>query len=387
MHNGRDAGAPSYAETRLDIRHMSLILLMASLPVIPMPIAGGTPILVGAMFAIFAMFMTFPHRAAYLDRTDQLYIYLGLSLFTWEALSLAAHPSNSDALFVLGRGLWISLAIAIIMAMNALYARAGMKPVTWVLVLSLLALLAAMMIEVNFYPKRATGVPNSDGKLGTFLSICLCYAMFLRPPMPRWQSVVLIAGPYVGLSFLQSRSTLVALAIITAIYLLYALMRSRSIFSAFLKLTGFLLIAGAFLYNLFWLFKILAGQGIYLTNVLGRFELYAVAMKLIAEAPLFGLGADALRQNGIAGEVHNTLLSMALKSGVPAAILTAVTIFAPLILFARTNKLAVFTIAVCLGMFAEHFFYPGRINEYQIVAFIVAKLAWQNQYEEIAAEH
>ena len=80
-------------------------------------------------------------------------------------------------------------------------------------------------------------------------------------------------------------------------------------------------------------------------------------------------------------------LSMALKSGVPAAILTAVTIFAPLILFARTNKLAVFTIAVCLGMFAEHFFYPGRINEYQIVAFIVAKLAWQNQYEEIAAEH
>lgn len=389
-------------ESRLDIRHGFLILLMASLPVIPMPIAGGTPILVGVMFTVYATFMTFPHRAAYLDRTDQLYIYLGLSLFMWEALGLALHASNSDALFVLGRGLWVALAIAIIMAMNTLYARAGMKPVTWVLVLSLLALLTAMVIEVNFYPKRAfgrdfgffaipfpraTGVPNSDGKLGTFLSICLCYAMFLRPPMPRWQSVVLIVGPYAGLAFLQSRSTLVALSIVTAIYLIYALMRSRSVFSAFLKLTGFLLIAGAFLVNLLWLVKVLAGQGIFLSNVLGRFELYAVALQLIPEAPLFGLGADAIQQNGFAGEVHNTFLSMAVKSGIPAAILTAVTIFAPVILFARTNKLAVFTVAVCLAIFAEHFFYPGRINEYQIIAFIVAKLAWQNQFEEAAAEH
>jgi hypothetical protein len=381
---------------------MFLILLMASLPVIPMPTAGGTPILVGVMFAIFATFMTFPYRAAFLDRTDQLYIYLGLGLFLWEAIGLVAHASNSDALFVLGRGLWVMLAIALIMAMNTLYARAGMKPVTWVLVLSMLALLAAMLIEVNFFPKRAfgrdfgffaipfpraTGVPNSDGKLGTFLSICLCYAMFLRPPMPRWQSVVLIVGPYAGLAFLQSRSTLVALTVVTAIYLLYALMRSRSIFSAFLKLTGFLLIAGAFLINVFWLFKVLAGQGVYLTNVLGRFELYAVALRLIGEAPLFGLGADAIRQHGFAGEVHNTLLSMAVKSGVPAAVLTAVTIFAPVLLFARTNKLAVFTIAACLAMFAEHFFYPGRINEYQIFAFIVAKLAWQNQFENATAEH
>ena len=157
FQDGRDAGNYRAAETRLDIRHMFLILMMASLPVIPMPIAGGTPILVGAMFIIYATLTTFPHQAAYLDRGDQLYIYLGFSLFLWEALSLAAHASNSDALFVLGRGLWIGLAIAIIMAMNTLYARAGMKPVTWVLVLSLLALLAAMVIEVNFYPKRLSG--------------------------------------------------------------------------------------------------------------------------------------------------------------------------------------------------------------------------------------
>lgn len=400
LQSGRDAGTYPVAETRLDIRHGVLILLIAALPVIPMPIAGGTPILVGAMFAIYLTFTTFPPRAAYLDRTDQLYIYLGLSLFMWEAVGLAFHASNSDALFVLGRGLWLALAIAIIMAMNALYTRAGMKPVTWVLVLSLLALLAAMVIEVNFYPKRAfgrnfgffaipfpraTGVPNSDGKLGTFLTICLCYGMFLRPPMPRWQSVVLIVGPYIGLSFLQSRSTLVALSIVTAIYLIYALMRSRSVFSAFLKLTGFLLIAGAFLVNVIWLVKILAGQGVFLSNVLGRFELYSVALKLIPEAPLFGLGANAITEHGFAGEVHNTFLSMALKSGIPAAILTAITIFAPVILLARTNKLAVFSMAVCLGMAAEHFFYPGRINEYQIIAFIVAKLALQNQLEEAAA--
>lgn len=395
----KDAGAAAVAETRLDIRHSFLILLLATLPVIPMPGAGGTPILVGVMFLIYGTLMTFPWRAAFLDRTDQLYIYLGLSLLMWEALGLAAHTTNNDALFVLGRGLWVMLAIAVIMAMNTLYARGGMKPVTWVLVLSLLALLTAMVIEINFYPQhafgrnfgffsipfpRATGVPNSDGKLGTFLSLCLCYGLFLRPAMPRWQSAVLIIGPYMGLAILQSRSTLVAIAIITGIYLLYALMRSRSIFSAFFKLTGFLLIAGVFLVNFFWLLKILIGQGIFYYNVFGRFELYAVALQLIPEAPLFGLGADAIQQHGFAGDVHNTFLAMAVKSGIPAAVLTAATIFAPVILFARTNKMAVFTIAVCLGIFAEHFFYPGRINEYQILAFIVAKLAWQNQFEEIA---
>lgn len=396
-----DAGNYPVVETRLDIRHGFLILLLATLPVIPMPPAGGTPILVGVMFAIYATFMTFPSQSAYLDRTDQLYIYLGLSLLMWEALGLAFHTTNSDALFVLGRGLWVALAIAIIMAMNTLYARAGMKPVTWVLVLSLLALLTAMVIEINFYPHRAfgrnfgffaipfpraTGVPNSDGKLGTFLSICLCYGLFLRPPMPRWQAAFLIIGPYVGLAILQSRSTLVALSVITAVYLIYALMRSRSIFSAFLKLTGFLLIVGAFLINFFWLLKILIGQGVFYSNVFGRFELYALALEIIPDAPIFGLGADAIMERGVAGEIHNTFLSMAVKSGIPAAILTAVTIFAPMILFARTNKLAVFTTAVCLGLFAEHFFYPGRINEYQILAFIIAKLAWQNEFEEMAAE-
>lgn len=398
----KDAGPAPVTETRLDIRHSFLILLLATLPVIPMPGAGGTPILIGVMLLMYGTLMAFPWRAAYLDRTDQLYIYLGLSLLLWEALSLAAHTTNNDALFVLGRGLWVMLAVAVIMAMNALYSRAGMRPVTWVLVLSLLALLTAMVIEINFYPQRAlgrnfgffsipfpraTGVPNSDGKLGTFLSICLCYALFLRPPMPRWQSAVLIIGPYMGLAILQSRSTLVAIGIITGIYLLYALMRSRSIFSAFFKLTGFLLIVGIFLVNFFWLLKILIGKGIFYTNVFGRFELFAVALRLIPEAPLFGLGADAIQKHGYAGDIHNTFLAMAVKSGVPAAILTAATIFAPVILFARTNRLAVFTTALCLAMFAEHFFYPGRINEYQILAFMVAKLAWQNHFEENTEEH
>lgn len=391
---GPDGQDQPDSSTRLDIRHALLILLLATLPVIPMPDAGGVPIMVSVIVCIYAVLMWFPSNAVYLDRTDQLYLYLGFSLLMWETLSLVMHLSNNDALFVLGRGLWLTLAVAMIMAMNVLYNRAGLKPVNWILVLALLALLVAMLLEASFYPKystgrnfgafaipfpRATGVPNSDGKLGTFLSICLCYVLFFRPAMPRWQAVVLVAGPYIGLAFLQSRSTLVAISIVTGLYLLYALMRSRSIFSAFLKLTGFLLITGAFLVNFFWLLTILIGQGIFYSNVFGRFELDAIALGMISDAPIFGLGANALMERGIAGAVHNTPLSMALKSGIPAAILTTVTIFAPALLFARTNKLALFTIAVCLAMFAEHSFYPGRINEYQILCFMVAKLAWQDQ--------
>ncbi len=74
FQDGRDAGNYPAAEMRLDIRHMFLILMMASLPVIPMPIAGGTPILVGVMFIIYTTLTTFPHQAAYLNRVDEIYI-------------------------------------------------------------------------------------------------------------------------------------------------------------------------------------------------------------------------------------------------------------------------------------------------------------------------
>lgn len=377
----------------LDIRHWVLILLIASFPIIPMPIAGGTPILATVTALIYCTFFLFPSKAVYLDSVDQTYVILGVSLFAWEAIGLLFHISNQDVLFVLARGFWIAIAVGVIMGMNVLYDRAGLRPITNLLVVSLMFLLIAMWIEINFYPNReygrdfgafqlpfprATGVPNSDGKLGTFLSICLCYFLFLRPPMPRWQGLVLCIGPFLGLMSLQSRSTLLAISIIVAIYFVYSLFSSRSIFTAFLKLALVLITGGYILINVFALIDAVIGQNIFRQNVFGRFELFALAFKIIPEAPMFGLGARAIEAHGESGNIHNSFLAMAVKSGLPAAILSAVTIFMPVLLFVRDVKLSVFVVAVCLAMFAEHFFYPGRFNEYQIICFMVAKLAWQH---------
>lgn len=55
FQDGRDAGNYPAAETRLDIRHMFLILI-------------------GVMFITYATLTTFPDQAAYLNRVDEIYI-------------------------------------------------------------------------------------------------------------------------------------------------------------------------------------------------------------------------------------------------------------------------------------------------------------------------
>jgi O-antigen ligase len=146
---------------------------------------------------------------------------------------------------------------------------------------------------------------------------------------------------------------------------------------AFFKFFVASMFVAVVLYNVYPVLEVFIGQNIFRRNVFSRFELFAFALEIIPEAPLFGSGAMAAENNGVVGEIHNTFLSMAVKSGTPAAVLMAITIFSPVILFVKEVRLAFFVVAVCLAMFTEHFFYPGRFNEYQIICFMVAKLSWQ----------
>ena len=361
------------------------VCLLALYPLVPMPIAGGTKYQIALLCALGVLYIL---RGQFLSIGKPQFIFLCLSflLLTWEIIAASFHGSDQDFLYVLGRGLWI-LNSFLVVIVSAPWVRQGRLDIlVWLISLSLLFLLCAMVIESTFFPKReigrqlgainipfprATGVPNSDGKIGTFLIICWSFYLFVRPVTARWQSLVLGFGPILGLAFLQSRSTLMAFAVTFAIYQIVKWASSRSLVVTTIR-SGFLVATLILVFGYSnQIIGALTGEGIYYKNVEARFTHIEYGFSEITEAPLFGAGAHSVRDESTESGIHNTTLAMSVKSGIPAGILITLITLGPILIFRRVKFITGYVAACSLGVMTEHLWYPGFINEFLIFSLLL----------------
>ena len=367
------------------------MVALAAFPVVPMPIAGGTPIAI-ALMLFLATVQAGGRRGISFDRSDWVLILATLLLFALEGLTYARTGLIEDGNYFFARGYWMSLAIIVILACNAELRRGNLLFVPNALVLGLILLLIAMALESRFFPRfeqgrdfgnfnlpwpRATGVPNSDGKIGTFLSMTFAFALFYRPRMQLWKRALLLGGPVVGLAFTQSRSGLVSMAVVFAMHWVYRAFVDRNFL--LLSLRWLAMVAGGLfiLYNVGLLVGSLVGQGIYQQNVLSRFSQYFYAFDRIGDAPFLGSGSSAIRQYEQYAGVHNTVLAMSLKSGIIAGALALMLILAPASgMPGGSPRFLVYKWATALALLAEHMLYPGFINEFLIIGYVLVKSVW-----------
>ena len=369
-------------------RHDILTVLLSLFPVVPMPIAGGVPFQLALLLSIAGMVVMFSVRPPSFDKTDKMFLSLILALFFWESMAAIAHAGNGDALIVMGRGLWFLHCSIVILAMNEIYRARGLAGIAKVVVLSLVILIIVMIIAMIFFPKyergrqfgivnipfpRTTGAPNSDGKIGTFLTVCLAFGYFARGNLPTWQRGVLLIGPWLGLLATQSRSTLAAFIVAIGIHWVYSMVASRNLVSMAVRFliggfTIFFVVA-----NLSLLQAAVIGEGIYEKNYSSRSAHVEVAIERIPQSPLLGLGSDFARVDEDGAGIHNTFLNFAVKSGLPSTFLLILIMFFPMYIFARTGRTFMFAGSACLGLAVEHLLYPGIINEHIVLCYVVLK--------------
>lgn len=363
--------------------------VLALMPMVPDSSAGYAVSAIGVL--VLFVSQLFSNRAIRLDGSDFGLAAVSAMLMGFELVTVLMTNEPRDFVFALGRLYWIALLLAVMAFANAELQRGNRTVIFNALWVGLVILLAAMLAESLFWPKlaagrdygvirmplpRATGVLNGDGKIGTFLEICLSVALYYGRSLPRWKRVVLLVGPFVGLFFTQSRSGLVATATILASYWLYRCLTDRN---ALLRSLRWIIVLCGILLVLSY-FHVLVGelinQGRYATNALDRLKLNSYALSKIAEAPLLGGGLAATREyvNGLT--VHNTVLAMALKSGLFAAVLLGVTIIYPALAFRGNIRFTFFKWTLVSGLVIEHALYPGFINEFLILSYLVGKWVW-----------
>ena len=367
------------------------LLALALLPVVPMPIAGGTPISI-ALLLVMLMAQLVGGRQTTLDRTDMLVVVLSVALLLFESITVLVTSSDADLQYALGRLYWIVLLLVTLLFTNAEAARGNTKFLFDVLAIGLGILLAAMVAQSLFYPEysagrdfgfiqmpfpRATGVPNSDGKIGTFLAICLSVGLFYGDRLRRWRRLFLVVGALAGLFFTQSRSGLLSFIAIFTLYWSYRCISDRNLLLVTMR--WLLVICGAFvvLYYTQSIFSNLVGQGTLERNVVSRGFLASYAMDKISYAPILGSGADALSENALGANIHNTVLAMSLKSGVFAGFLMTLIIMFPALVFRGNKRFTFFQLALVAGLVIEHSLYPGFVNEFLALAYIAVKWVWR----------
>jgi hypothetical protein len=371
-------------------RHDILTVLLGLIPVIPMPIAGGFPIHVAVLLSILGMLTLFSVRELSFDRTDRMFLTLVLCLYFWESIAAMNHGGRGDVMVAMGRGFWALHCGIVILAINEIYRARGLEGVARVLVTSLVILIGVMIVAMIFFPKytqgrqfgfinipfpRTTGAPNSDGKIGTFLTICLAFGYFARAGLPWWQRFVLLVGPWLGLMATQSRSTLAAILVAVGIHWIYSMVASRQLIPTAAR---FLIGATVLVFmasNLDNIRTVIVGEGIYERNYSSRAAHVDVAIERIPQSPLFGLGGQMARVNEGGAGIHNTFLNLAVKSGMPSTFLLILLMFFPLYMFGRTGKTFMFAAATCFGLATEHLLYPGVINEHIVLSYATLKYA------------
>lgn len=365
------------------------LIALALLPVVPMPIAGGTPISI-ALLSLILLAQLIGGRRTTLGGTDLLLVAISCSLLALELITVFITGASSDGEYAMARIYWIVLLVVVLFFTNAEIERGNTKFIFDVLSIGLAILLAAMLSQSLFYPEydvgrdfgfmqmpipRATGVPNSDGKIGTFFAICLCVALFYGKRLGRRKHLFLLIGPFAGLFFTQSRSGLLAFAAILALYWMYRCLSDRNLLVLTLRWMAVICGAVVVLYFVNTILVELVGKGTLETNVTARGHLAQYAYDKIAAAPLFGSGAAAIAER--ITPVHNTVLAMSVKSGVPAGLLITITLLYPALVFGGNMRFTFFKFALITGFIIEHSLYPGFVNEFIVIGYVVTKWIWR----------
>lgn len=377
--------------TRLQISTLIGFVLLSLLPVVPMPIAGGTPIS-AALVGLLILVQLTGSRESWLDGTDVFLLMISAGLLASELITVLMTGATDDFLFVMARLYYIALLVAVLFFTNHELRRGNSSFIFNVLVTGLAVLLIAMLVQAFFYPEyeagrdfgyikmpipRATGVPNSDGKLGTFLALCLAVGLFYGKRLPRWKSIFLRVGPFIGLFFTQSRSGLLAYAAVVGLHWAYLSISSRNALVLALRWIATFCAAAVLLYYLGVIITNLTGHGTLERNVVSRGELTQFAFDKIAAAPMLGSGGEEVSASITHLNIHNTVLAMSVKSGVFAGFLMALTILFPAIVFRGDWRFTFFKLALVAGFVVEHSLYPGFINEFLIIGYVAVKWVWR----------
>lgn len=385
-----EAGIPQQ-NARITVRRrmssMIGLVVLSLLPVVPMPIAGGTPIAI-ALLSLIIIPQILGLRDVRLDGIDLLFIVISITLLAFELVTAARTNMSDDFEHALGRFYWIIFLVFVSAFVNEERLRGNSMLLFDAIAIGVLILFIAMVSESMFYPSyeigrefgyfklpwpRATGVPNSDGKLGTFLVICLCVGMFYGKLVPGWRRIVLVTASIGCLLFTQSRSGILAFAAVFAIFSVYRSFSARGLFVPLLRWVFMISVTVLLVYNLAEIMTDLKGEGVYGRNVTARFDLASFAVEKIGDAPILGSGADEMRLYQNQQIVHNTVLAMAIKSGMLAGALVAIVILFPALALKGNTRFTMFKLALVSGFVIEHSLYPGFINEFLVIGYLAAK--------------
>lgn len=369
---------------------------------IPMPIAGGIPLLLATM-ACLGIISLRMHISGTVSVQPQLVTVFScaLLLLGWETFSALFHYTMRDLELIAARGVWIILGFGYLTILTGAGADSITKAVGRVLLIGCSAILIAMALESAFYPTyevgrqlgtlnipwpRATGVPQSDGKIGVYMCMASVFFVVAFINTKKWYMFLGIILAIAPILFTQSRSTLVGLLLTQGFLFLYYVRTTNNTYLKVLAILGGAAFLLAFAVNFDLIYSTLKGEGVFARNVDARSVGTDHALDMISNNPFVGPGAEYLLVTGMHKlEVHSTFLGMAVKSGIlgPILIITFMLLSASLACSKAAglpNNLLMVS-ALVAGPISEHNLYPGYFNEHLWILAPIALAVYQ--YENV----
>lgn len=362
------------------------VFSIAALLVTPMPIAGGIPIMIG-ISAILLACISVSFSALSVNSKAGLLLALGVALLLWEVVGLIYHQGYADINYVLSRGLWLVLGFSYMVLLFTGGENLIRKRLEAIFLIALSALIFLMVLEAMFYPKhelgrqlgtinlpfpRATGVPQSDGKIGAFCSIAFAYFLMMSFMVKR---AIYPCGALLSLlpiCFTQSRSSILAVAVVLVFIAAFRLIIKYNALTAVVLILGMCIAVPLVISGFEGVYFALKGEGLYANNVDARFHGIEYAKDMIGRYPWLGAGGDSLIMDGGAGDgvgVHNTFAAMLIKNGIVGLVLYSsfyigCGVFA--IRMARVSYIqaTMVVLAITSGPVVEHMLYPGLFDEH-----------------------
>lgn len=381
------------------------LILIALIVLIPMPAAGGLPILF-ATVGCLAFIALLRHLNYSVLLTHRLIVLLGLALLmvAWESFATLFHYTPRDLELLAVRGFWAIIGFAYLTLLSGQSAAITAQNLARVLFLGCTGLVVAMCLESALYPTyetgrqlgtlnipwpRATGVPQSDGKIGVYACICV---VFFTVAFVRTRRKTMLIGAALActtLAFTQSRSSALGMLMTMGFLYLYYLVTTRSIIFKLIAAVAGTVALVVLLINFSLIYSTVKGEGVFEENVDARSLGTVYAQKVIANHPLFGAGGESLEVEGMKNlEVHNTFLGLAIKSGIPTTVIfLAFLILSATILWERGARLlpnCFLSAALLSGPLVEHNLYPGYLNEH---LWLIAPVAIAVHYFEYGYRH
>ena len=192
-----------------------------------MPVAGGIPLLLAAMTLLMLLSIR-PHLSGTLIVHPPLIgiFCCALLMLGWETFAALFHYTMRDLELIAARGVWILLGFGYLTLLTGQGPERTARILSTLLLIGCTSLLTAMAMESAFYPThevgrqlgtlnvpwpRATGVPQSDGKIGVYLCLASVFFVVGFANTRRWTMLLGLLVSVAPIAFTQSRSTLLGL--------------------------------------------------------------------------------------------------------------------------------------------------------------------------------